>query len=307
VTGRTLLAAAATSPDAADLALSVTVTRHGAALLGRLSLRWATGAAPAMREVRAASCSEVLDALAFVAALAIDPRAQATPTNSATTPPTTQASPPPAQPEVSEATPPAPASEDVARDPASTAPRAPLQPARWYGSVGMAAELGTASSGPGPLLGVRFGVGAGLRFNDALSAELHLEGVRRASAAERASGQVQFTLLALRLSPCLRRALGSGISAHACAGGEFGTLSAEASGVTNAKSAAPTWIALTAGVGAGVEIVDGLGVGAEAAALVPTKRDRFVFVDRSQNQDAEVFVVPAVAASGALFVQARLP
>ncbi len=308
VIGRTDMATPARSPDQTDLALSVVVTRRGSALFGQLTLRWANESGIARREVEAASCAEVLDALAFVAALAIDPRAQATAAKVEPVAPIGDSAPPDLSPPAAELPPAAaPDLEPASAAPAAVAPGQVSGHSDWYASVGLGVEVGTASSGPGPLLGVRFGGGVGLRLDPGLAAELQLEGVRRAASADPPSGQAQFTLLALRLSPCARAALGSRLSAHGCVGAEMGTLAAEASGVNRARSASSLWLAASAAAGLEGRVVGGLGVGVELGALVPTKRDYFVFLDRSSNQDAEVFAVPSVAASGTLYVRARFP
>lgn len=69
--------------EAGDTAFTVLIERHGAASAGSLAVVTPDGAAPAVREVEADTCSEVVEALALVAALTVDPDAKTAPLSEA--------------------------------------------------------------------------------------------------------------------------------------------------------------------------------------------------------------------------------
>ncbi len=307
ISGRTQLAAPVATAAQADLVLFVTVTPGGKQLVGRLSLRWPDAGRTARREVAGASCGEVLDALAFVAALAIDPRAQATASDPNLEPETK--APEPATLPPAERTPAdTPRSEGTALlTRPIVSPSTPASTSRWYGLLGVTAELGTASSGPAPLFGFRFGGGLGYQLS-VVAVEGVVEGVRRRAQAEvEGSGQATLTLLAARVGPCIRAPLTGDLNLRGCAAAEIGALSAEASGVVRAQSALQSWIGLGASGGLTLSLAESVLLGLEAGLLLPTRRDRFVFEDRGGGQDVEVFRAPQLAGQGAFALQARFP
>ncbi|MEZ4221079.1 MAG: hypothetical protein R3B13_09120 [Polyangiaceae bacterium] len=305
VTARTPLAVVA-SGEAAELHATVEVVAEEGGHRGRLRMRWQDGT-EASRDVSATSCGEVLEALAFVVALAIDPRAQAEPTPSSTALPK-------AQPDEPVPAPPRPATSTTTTtqqraEPPSVVRASPPAPAdaAFDAWIGVGAELDSGSMAPGPVLGLRLGATLSQWVTPRMAAELDGALLRRSGLAELDAAQAQFTLLAGRLAPCVFLRLGSAVGARACAGAELGSLQTEPTGVAAPRPDSRLWLAGVAGGGLRFSVWNVLALGLDANAVLPTRRDRFVFLDRTAQRDLEVFSVPALAGQGVVTLAARLP
>lgn len=218
------------------------------------------------RHVEGDTCTEVIDALALVTALAIDPNARTAPLAAA------------AQPAVS-ALPAPPASSAVAAEPRAKPPsreRAASAGARWEPSVGVAA---TATGGITPT--VLFGVAAHAAIERdvaawwAPSVRLTLQAGR---TFEGAGASADFALGVAGLDVCPSAIQGSAFSFRPCVGATAGILHARGITVSTPSSADPFWLDLR-GSGrlrwspAGGRVF----VELEAGARVPVTRPTFVF------------------------------
>ena len=293
VLARTSRAELLSTPGAeVDFALSVAINREGA--VGTLEVR--KGKEHTARHVRGASCEEVVDGLALVAAVILDPNASTGPI--AGTPPAPATS-------TSEAA----SSEGGTSPPASQAPAPGPTPAREEAPV----EETRAHSMPlpggerGPSGRWRFGAGGRALVTSGvaprpvvgwgayLSALFDTEGAAFApeaslgfSAAESSGyetrlgsgelGTASFRWLAGDLTLCPFRLPPEGsVSARPCVGFELGRLTAAGSAPKNSAEATATWRAVMAGVKLAWGPIEWLRLDLFGGGFVSLSEDRFYF------------------------------
>ncbi|MCA9593859.1 MAG: hypothetical protein KC776_11130 [Myxococcales bacterium] len=248
----------------------------------------------ATRRVSAATCEDVSQALALVAALAIDPEAG-----------TRGSAPEPAVAPTPTA-PPAEPAPTVTSAPAvvSAPPRQEEPPEDHFQIfVGVGAE---ATGGAVPALGIgeRALVGAGWSSPSVVSPTLWLSFARVTGHTETDLGRADMTLVAGRLEGCPVRLTLGPLSALPCGGAELGRLSGQGSGIRNPNGGAAWWAAATARGALELRPGAGLALALSGGALLPITRDHFVFVDAGAERLA--FRPPPVAGFFGLSLTAEL-
>ena len=231
------------------------------------------------REVSDPQCREVVRAVAFVAAVLVDPNAASSPPAPvAETPPSSGALPP--VPPSAAAPPPPPVAQPA---PASVAPRPPPPPppaATWEptGWTGLA-TLGLTAHGAvadGVMLGPRFGLG--VRYGDGWGAAGHLSVTRAQSGTvDREIGRAKLTWMAARTDLCLAFRPYQRVGLLPCLLLEVGQLRGEGTVGDSRTDQAARWLA-PGGLGrAVVRLVDPLGAYLEVGAVAPIIKPRFYF------------------------------
>jgi hypothetical protein len=239
----------------------IAVEGSGAAAAGRLTIVGRSGETTT-REVSGQSCEQVVDALAFVVALALDP--------------TASADRPPAPP-ISPAPPEAPAAPAAPEAPA--APAAPSTPgARWRLSA--AAHAGMTGAFP-----------AGLQVSVPVFVELGREpatlrgwspGVRLGfergfgASVQVPVGVARFTWNVGRLDLCAGLSVTPTLSLGPCLGVDAGALEGAGS-IAHPRNASSLWIALGGLARGRWQVRSPLFLEVEAGAVFPLVRDTFVF------------------------------
>ncbi|MBX3125301.1 MAG: hypothetical protein KF718_01220 [Polyangiaceae bacterium] len=301
VAGRTSLAQHSHASEP-DLLLELTVRADGARTRGALRMTFRDGQV-STREVVAANCESVTDALAFVAALAIDPNAVSEPSRVDETPevePEPDARAPVAG--VDLPRPGGPSSEDDGVTPGD----ARASTSTWWLSVWLAGEIGSSSSAPRPLIARRAGARAGLGSPDALGADLELGVVRRVGdASADDAGRATLVLWGGHARACVRVPTGASSVARGCGGLEAGALVGTGWNVARPRQERVDWWAASLGVGLEMQLVLPLFALADAGVLVPLRRDEFVLRD-AEGRDTLLYRPPAVALVGQLGLGLRL-
>ncbi len=302
VRARTEKARPATSGEAART-LKVTVAEEARGSRGTLAIVAADGASStSVREVRAATCDDVVSALALVAALAIDPEARTTPVALAPAPSTSSSSTPDAG--VNDAAPPptpsasASSSSTPPNVPASpptppTAPRReppepPDKPVSLGFEVGVGAE-GSTVLATRPAFSVLLGLD--VARDSLFSPALTLRASRSlAGTAATSAGSASFVFSNVALEPCpVRFRLTEGVALWPCARLGIGYVDAAGSGVTTPANATRLWGDVGAHARLNLAITRFLSLDFNAGLRVPLSRDRYYV-----EPDATVFEIPAV-------------
>ena len=262
--------------------------------VGSLSVHESTGAI-AIREVRDASCAEVVAALALIVAVAIDP-------SSLTRPPAPPPEPtePPEQPPPEPLPPPRPPPE-----PDPPPPRPPPEaPPELVWTVGLGVE-GLSAVAPGLTLAGRLFVDARVETEETLEPAFRLSvarGLERIVTSED-DREIQLTWTSGRAEACLSSTVGQ-VVLEPGAVFEGGILQgAGGQGVVGATSRTRPWLAIGPVARVAFSPLDPLRLELQAGGLVPLVRDSF----RLTGPRTTVFEVPPVAAHGALGVGVRLP
>ena len=266
---------------------------------GSLVIREGTGAV-STREVTAATCDEVMAALALVAALTIDPQAVTTPvpvsppTTSppeppvATAPPKQQPPPPERAPEPKVL----PTDEPPKRDTAAATPRRVRLGAQVAAEVmnGFAPDLALL---PRALVELEIDLARSswlvpsLRLSAARGeGETIVEGVGRAS----------FVWTGARLEVCPVRA-GEGVGPYArpCLGTDIAALSASGHDLPETRSSTRAWVAPLVTLRAGWRLPFGLGFELYAGGSFPLVDDQFDFDDQRNARRVFVHEVPRLS------------
>jgi hypothetical protein len=262
------------SEPATALVVSIRVVPGG--LAGRLELRGDEGTTSA-REVKAASCDQVVAALAIMAALAIDPDASTEPLPK----------PKPA--------PPRPRPKPVAQPKPRSAPPAPTSSlnSRWKAGVSLAV---LSNVFPDPALAVRPFLELAREGRPAWGYTLRLSAARFQSKVSRAEGTGEFALYVSRLEGCpahLRAWQPLWLSA--CLGLDGGWLEARGADVTPSQSVTRPWLAGGETTRIELRMLEILALEVSGEVFFPFVRDRF-FV----GSDATVYRTPAVGFGGAV-------
>jgi hypothetical protein len=257
--------------DEAAIELGVAIASVPGGATGTLTMRAADGTA-SERRVAAASCAQVVGALALVAALAIDPEASTEP--------------------VVRPLPAAPAPDRL-----SVAPSPPMAPVGWSWQIGISGEALTALA-PDLAFWVRPHVELA-RGDSALRLSV---GWARATASQ-PDGAAALRLLAGRLEACpVRLSVGASLRVVPCAALDAGRLTASGLDVTPSARVHRPW--LTGGVSARLAFLAlspmSLELGGELFA--PFVRDRFYM-----GADTTVHRTSAVGGTLSLGVGVRFP
>lgn len=281
VAARTPLARAA-QPNEASTALRVVIEDVPGGNTGTLELA-APGSQPSLREVSAADCDQVVDALALMTALAIDPNAAVTPITPA---PRAPAAPAPA---------PTPALQELPAPPAHA-------PARWVLELGAQLEaLGGVA--PDPVLLARPFVQVAHQDRTAFGNTLRLSAAYAHARVTGPEGAGVFSLWAARLEPCpLRLFPTRGFGVSACVPLEIGRLTASGSGVTPSERIARPWLSVAGAARVEWQVFEMLVLEAAAELSFPLVRDRFFVGEASTLHRA-----PVVAGAGSVGIGVRFP
>jgi hypothetical protein len=275
VSARTQRVRLANSSEPAT-ALVVSIRELPGGFAGKLELRSDEGATSA-REVKAASCDQVVAALAIMAALAIDP--------DASTEPIPKPRPAPRPP------PPKPAAEPAPR-PTPVAPEGSLF-SHWKAGVSLSLLAGVFDE---PVLAVRPFVELAREGRSAWGYALRLSGARFQSEVSRSEGTGEFTLFSGRLEGCpVHFRAWEPVWISACLAFDGGWLEARGADVTPRQSVTRSWFA--AGETTRIErrLLEILALELSGEVFFPFVRDRF-FV----GSDATVHRTPVVFGGGAI-------
>jgi hypothetical protein len=289
----------------------VLIEKSGARFVGRLTIVSEEGASS--REVPSALCSEVVEALALITALAIDPQAKTTavapppkPPRPTPKPAPKPAPPPPPPPPVPQPVPepvppPPPAAEPVDSD------------AQWRVSLGAHAQaLSGIGSAPAAALPVfvdltRFG-------DDWLAPSFRLAGIytfeREQSVAqesvtpERPTQAIgRLDRFAGQLSACpVRARLAAPVLLRPCLGFEAGFIAASGGGLAQNFDARVLWLATNLAGRLQIYLHDLVALEAEGGVGVPLTRPRFFFAP-----NVELFTFDPVYAFGGGGLSLRIP
>ena len=316
ITARTTKARAAAAGEKArvlHVAIVQNVAGSGATsstsegFTGRLLMEETTSWSSA-REVRGATCGEVVEALGLIAALALDPKASvaprppAAPSSSSSTPAPTTSGPVPPE----KASPPQRVEPSVAPVVSS---EQPLQPG---GAPARASQ--THVNVGGQLEGAAF---AGAVFGGRLFGELEWGAPTRtlAPAVRLAIGRtleidrqpvvgaatLRWTQASLEGCP-IRLGIVNGLALRPCAGVSGGVLEAEATGVSANRSRTRPWVSIAAQARLVWSLVSWLALEAEGGAVAPLIRETFFFAPT-----VTVYEAPVVALFFRAGVTVRFP
>jgi hypothetical protein len=257
-------------------ALLVSIREVPGGLAGKLELRGDEGTTAA-REVKAASCDQVVAALAIMAALAIDPDASTEPL------PKPRAAPPPSPPRPVVRPPP----EPIALEPA------PALRSRWKVGVSLAVLSGVFSD---PVLAVRPFVELAREGQSRSGYTLRLSAARFQSKVVRSEGTGEFALNSARLEACpLHLRTWEPVWVSACPLLDAGWLEARGADVTPRQSLTRGWLAAGGTLRIQLRLLEILALEASGELFFPFVRDRF-FV----GSDATVHQTGAVGGGGAI-------
>ncbi|HVH42112.1 MAG TPA: hypothetical protein VM925_07200 [Labilithrix sp.] len=248
---------------------AVAVSRTAPGYHGRVVI----GSAPA-REVDAATCEEVADALALITALLL------------------REAPPPR-----ETTPaaPTPVTEPVERR-APVAPSVGVEPR----SITIAAgATGATGVGPDVAAGATLGVAFEPRWRGLDSVRLMVDRTLESNASS-ASGRAAFALTAARIEVCVLRFGRDAASLSLCAGALAGALAARGERIDPPRSDTRAYEAATLTAHAELFVYRAFHVAADVSLRAPLHRDRFYF-----QPGERLYETPAVALAGGLLVGAR--
>jgi len=238
----------------------------------------------AQREVKAASCEQVVAALALMTALAIDP--------DASTEPVSMRPLPAPKPEPTAASKPKPRRTPDER-PASAL-------TRWKGGVSLELLGGIA---PELVPAVRPFIELDREGRAPWGFAMRLSAARLQSEVRTEAGGAEFRLWSARLEGCpahVRAARPLWLSA--CLSFDLGELMATGNGVTQAQQVSRPWLAAGEITRLELRLFDALAIEAAGEIMFPLVRDRF-FV----QSDVTLHRTPAVAGGGAVGVGVTFP
>lgn len=258
ITGRTERARIGKGDDAARVEVTIETARGNE---GRVRI---TGKdrEPIERSVRGASCSEIVDALALITALAFDPDA------------TSESH---AAPEVPPAAP--------VEKPVPEPPLARPSPGLVWSFEGAPGVVVFDGSLPSPNLGLFANVGAS--SEGALFAPQAFLFARRVSGdVRRSEGSAEFSILSFGIVGCPVRIPANGaLSFRPCAGFEIGALSAEGVGLLVEKRQTRFWSAPILSLRGHWRFWDGFFLAAESGVRFPLQRQHYSFESGEKVHD----------------------
>lgn len=314
------------APGEVGRAVQVQIEARGARWVGAVSLDYAPP-----RTLEAASCDDLVSALSFVAAIALDPAAiganppasassasassvAATMPAASSTPPSPSAPSAPPRPPVASVASTAPSDAPVPLDPADamwTLARADrafvLQRAtRSTTAFEVSESVELAHGGAiGGVLSDRIGAGLLSTAPATLSPGVWLSVGRSLTAtATSTSGAatLQWTTIAIDGCP-LRVALGRGVVMRPCLGLLGGGLHAEGRSVAHPAEADEAWLAARATVRAEVLLLGWLVLGGHVGAELPFFRDQFAF----DSEGVQIYRAPWALPFAGLWLAVRIP
>ena len=283
--------------------MQISVRVEGDAMVGELALLPALDAS-AVRRVRGRTCSEVVSALALIAALAFDPDALSNQQPNGDSAGDSPAAPPPPNPS------PTPSATAIlvlvpapgARPAVPETPAAPAGPVRrpmqGLASFG-AMATGETALGAAPLFGPGGFAEVGYRWTDLVAPLLRVSAAKLITREVDGPPPARFGAGLFLFEGCpLRIGLGERFELRPCAGYETGTITV--TGVPHesipftASSDAP-WRALVETLRLRFSPYERLFFTAEIRANEPLRRDSFVY-----QPNVAVYTVPSVSAAGGL-------
>jgi hypothetical protein len=250
-------------PDERARVFIVEIEQHAALTSARLTVRDPDGQTT-VRNVETKDCSEAVDALALVAALAVNPRAGARPKETPVPSDGTMPLPPGPTP---------PASPRAA--PAHALARAPSP---WTWRAG-AAGFGVGAIAPEPLLGARVSAelvhltshGMAPSFRVSLGYATHNGFVVEGGTAHFAYAGANAEMCPLRLPPA------KNLVFRPCVMADFGFVVARGSETLNPRSAVRPWADIGTGARLAWMLGGDIGVELDVGCMFPISRDRFLF------------------------------
>jgi hypothetical protein len=283
-------------------AFRVAIVRTPGGTNGNLSIREPDGTA-STRHVEAATCDEVVGALALIAALTLDPSASTTPL--------------PKRPPAS----PAPTASSAVQEPPPRTPQPAMLPpvaksepesasegsSRWAGTSG-AQFIAAGGIAPGTALGLATFVGIRRAVNERDRWEARL-GFRWTPTvtADAELGQATFRWLAIRAEGCpVALSLTAWLVSEPCLAVDVGQLRAqgvrdETIQITGVDYA--PWVSAGAVGRLHADVFGDLGVELEGGLLVPLYRHEFVF----RHPDGTVYHTPPITGGLALGLALHFP
>jgi hypothetical protein len=242
--------------SASPFAVTVTIKEEPESLVGRVTFERAGQITP--RELRAAGCAELAEALSLIVAILVDPQAQQAPL-----PPAAEPAPPP-----------------VPRVPPPAPPSSP--PALWL-SAGLEAAFETAMTGKVEVGGRLFvGVGRGERSVVASSARLSFTHVAGHELSPASGLRADFSLDTGRIEACVARVERSGFAIEPCPFFELGRVRAVGLHPEGDVTSDGTWSALGLALRPSLTLWQRLVLGGALGVTVPVTRYRYAFTGESE-------------------------
>lgn len=282
-------------------AIRLQIVPRGSGFHGTLAID-APGSSPSRRVIAGATCEEVVEALALVAALSLDPNARTAPVRELpVAPPAVSSAPPtpPPPPTASAHEPPVPPPPAVVAPPRREAPAPPTR------SPSAPVHFGA---------GVRPQIVTGIGPDPVFSLPVWLELLRGPWLARLAfertaihdvpagTGTAHWTWTVGRGEACFRSRLARSWDGVGCGFFEAGLVRAGAEGVASPRDAARTWMATGPMIALDWSPAPALFVELAAGLRVPITRDRFYILP-----DTTVHRPPAVAPFAGLGIGGRIP
>ena len=260
----------------APFTVTVVIGRGAQGFIGRVTL--ARGEQRTVRELQAAGCNELVQALAFIVAVVIDPHASSAPLRA-----------PKEQPR-------APVL------PVAAPPLLPRKARRWF-IAGPEVALETPLTGH-VLAAERLflGVGRGERSLPLSSARLSFARASSHASSPQSGALAEFELETARLDGCLLRVASSGLAFEPCPFLEFGRLRAVGIHRAGRVTSNQLWGSLGLALRPSWTFFRRLVLGAGFGVQVPLGRYRFAFTG-----EPELSRTPDVAFEGSLSLGLRFP
>jgi hypothetical protein len=259
--------------DEAAWQISVSVDVDGAEPRGRLSMKTPAGR-DSVRELTGPTCEEVVDALALIAALAIDPEASTAPI----------AKPPPSPKEASATTSPAPIAP--VSTPPTSSPAATADVPRWSWSAGVQATM-TSAPAPEPLFGGRIVVESTRKGPAFWSPAIRVAvGGALPRSIENNDGTTRFRWGSSEVEGCFFQwSLAVATAIGPCGAIDVGLLDVTASNGTTHRESTRPWLSGGASQRIAWFPASTLALEVQGGAIFPVIRDRFHFDTRAPVQD----------------------
>jgi hypothetical protein len=307
----------------ADVRFLVTVSLDADGAVGTLEVL--KGGKPSVRHMRAVNCEEVVDALALVAAVIVDPNASTKPIGP---PPAVTNTPPSSAPTPAATT---PRTAPTATTPSTKESQPPAAPpatrlAALQGDLQThgrfrfgAGARGLVTQGVAPGIVAGAGGFATLRYDADGSAwsPVVLVGVSYAKSGTvesrlkdgRPLGTAEFRRLAFELTECpLRTPVSGPIAVMPCVGIEVGQLTATGQAATNSDTSSAAWLATTAALKLYWTPIDVFALDLTAGGFLSLSRDDFYFeASPSAAERVTVHEIPPLGANASVGVTAMLP
>jgi hypothetical protein len=254
------------------------VSEPGGGVLGRASL--VISGNSVQRELRAERCEEVVEALALVVAILIDPNADTRPIAVASGPPTVSA-PDPAPVTPSATAPQKPPPRRPQRPKPVAPPKPTGAPTPGYRFIAGAQAAAEGAVAPELTLGPRVFFGVDVPGEWPWPSSLRLSGARLFSRRLRdADGSAKLTLDLARLDACFVRLEEGRLALEPCVGAEAGVLRVDGSHPLGGRDHQLAWAAAGALARASVRLLDPLAGEVEIGVDVPLVQYRYAFEGR---------------------------